>query len=80
VQVEADGNMVSTFSGEKRLALHPRDHRAERRQTVPGQWEGLPMGDEKQQQTPVAFQVAEVKVEQRSLREYATVVEEVTVQ
>jgi len=77
VQVEADGDMVSIFSGEKRLSLHPRAHRAGQRQTVPGQWEGLPMGDEKRRRTPVAFQVAVVEVEQRSLREYATVVEEV---
>lgn len=79
VQVEADGDMVSIFSGEKRLALHPRAHRAGQRQMVPGQWEGLPTGDEKRRRTPVAFQVAVVEVEQRSLREYATVVEEVMV-
>jgi len=78
VQVEPTGDLVSIFCGEKRLALHPRAQREGQRQTVPGQWEGLPLGCDKRQRSPLAFQVATVEVEQRSLREYATVVEEVT--
>lgn len=77
VQIETEGDMVSIFSGGERLALHPRAQRSGQRQTVPGQWEGLPRGGEKRRRSPVAFQVERVEVEQRSLWEYATVAEEV---
>lgn len=79
VQVEADGDMVSIFSGQERLALHPRSPCRGQRLTVPGQWRGLSLGNEKRRRSPVAFQVEQTEVEQRSLWEYATVAEEVTV-
>jgi hypothetical protein len=76
VLIEAEGDMVSSFSGHERLAVHPRAQRRGQRFTVPGQWEGLPLGDEKPPRSPVAFQVEHVEVEQRSLLEYATLAEE----
>jgi len=79
VQVAVDGEMVSIFSGQERLALHPRAQRQGQRFTVPGQWSGLPLGHEKRRRSPVAFQVGQIEVEQRSLWEYATVAEEVIV-
>jgi len=71
--------MVSIFSGQQRLALHPRAQRRGQRLTVPGQWRGLPLGDEKRHRSPVAFQVEQMEVEQRSLWDYAAVAEEVVV-
>ena len=79
VQVDVDSDMVSIFSGQKRLALHPRAQRRGQRLTVPGQWRGLPLGDEKRRRSPVAFQVEQMEVEQRSLWDYAAVAEEVVV-
>jgi hypothetical protein len=79
VQVEADGDMVSIFSGKERLALHPRAQRRGQRLTIPGQWQDLPLGNEKRRRSPLAFQVGQIEVEQRSLWEYSTLGEEVTV-
>jgi len=78
VQVEVDGDMVSIFSGQERLALHPRAQRRGLRLTLPGQWKGLPLDDEKRRRSPVAFHVEQMEVEQRSLWGYAAVAEEVT--
>ena len=79
VQVEVDGDMVSIFAGQERLALHPRAQRRGQRFTLPGQWRGLPLGNEKRRRSPVAFQVEQIEVAQRSLWDYAALVEEVTV-
>ena len=78
VLVEADGDTVSIFSGQERLALHPQAQHRGQRLTVPGQWRGLPLGNAKRRRSPVAFQVEQIEVEQRSLWEYATRAEEVT--
>jgi transposase len=77
VQLDADDAIVSIFSGEERLALHPRASHSGQRQTIPGQWRGLPLGDEKPRRSPLAFQLATPEVESRSLYEYAALVEEV---
>jgi len=79
VLIGAEGDMVSIVSGQERLALHPRAQRRGQRLTVPGQWRGLPLGNEKRHRSPLAFQAEQIEVEQRSLWEYATVAEEVTV-
>lgn len=77
VQLDAGTDMVTIFSGEERLALHPRAGHSGQRQTLPGQWRGLPVGNEKPRRSPLAFQVAVPEVECRSLHEYAALVEEV---
>jgi len=79
VQVEADKTTVQIFAGEERLAVHPRASSPGRQLIVPGQWDGLPMGDEKKRRSPAARQLATVEVEARSLSEYARILEEVTV-
>ena len=78
VQVEVDGDIVSIFSGQERLALHPQAHRRGQRLTLPGQWKDLPLDNEKRRRSPVAFQVEQMEVEQRSLWDYAAITEEVT--
>ena len=77
VQLDAGQDTVAIFSGEARLALHPRAGHSGQRQTIPGQWQGLPIGNEKPRRSPLAFQVAVPEVECRSLHEYAALVEEV---
>ena len=78
VQLDAGKDTVTIFSGEERLALHARAGHSGQRQTIPGQWRGLPVGDAKPRRSPLAFQVAMPEVERRSLHEYAALVEEVT--
>jgi transposase len=77
VQLDAGKDTVTIFSGEERLALHPRAGHSGQRQTIPGQWRGLPVSDAKPRRSPLAFQIAVPEVECRSLYEYAALVEEV---
>ena len=64
---------------QERLAVHPRASSPGRQLVLPGQWDGLPMGDEKKRRSPAARQLATAEVEARSLSEYARILEEVTV-
>jgi len=78
VQLDAEEDTVAIFCGEERLALHPLATHSGQRQTIPGQWRGLPVGNDKPRRSPLAFQLAAPEVERRSLHEYAALVEEVT--
>jgi transposase len=78
VQLDVDEHTVAIFSGEERLALHPRAGHSGQRQILPGQWHDLPTGDTRPPRSPLAFQLAAPEVERRSLYEYAAVVEEAT--
>jgi transposase len=77
VQLDVGSDTVAIFCDEERLALHPRAGHNGQRQTLPGQWRGLPAGNEKPRRSPLAFQLAAPEVERRSLYEYAALVEEV---
>ena len=70
VQVQAEGNLVEVWSGEQRLAVHPRAGRPGQRFTLPGQWSGLGLGDSRPRKEPLATQVKEIEVEQRPLELY----------
>ena len=61
-------------SGEQRLAVHPRAGRPGQRFTLPGQWSGLGLGDSRPKKEPLATQVEEIEVEQRSLELYQALV------
>lgn len=79
VEVQADHLEVQVFSGELRVAVHPRSAQRGARFLVEAQYEGLPMpGDQTpRRQVRLAFQAEEfpeVRVEQRSLAEYAALV------
>ena len=45
VQVGVNAGMVEIWSGNERLAVHPRAHRRGQRLTLPGQWDGLVNGE-----------------------------------
>jgi transposase len=51
VGVQADLTTVQIFAGEERLAVHPRASSPGKQLIVPGQWDGLPMGDEKKRRS-----------------------------
>ena len=70
VQVGQRSGTVEIWSGDQRLAIHPRARSAGQRFTMPGQWEGLPRGDNRPQREALAVQVPMGDVERRSLDVY----------
>ena len=62
--------MVEIWSGDERLAVHPRSHRRGQRLTLPGQWEGLVNGESGRKREALAVQVSAQQVERRSLDVY----------
>ena len=74
VQVQAENNLVEVWSGEQRLAVHPRPGRSGQRFTLPGQWSGLRLGDSRPKKDPLATQVEEIEVQQRPLELYQALV------
>ena len=70
VQVGENGGTVQIWSGQERLAVHPRAHRRRQRLTLPGQWEGLVNGDTGPRREAIAVQVSAQQVESRSLDVY----------
>lgn len=76
VQVQASETLVEVWAGEERIAVHPRATRPHQRFTLPGQWDGLPMGDERPRPEPTAKQLPTVTVEARPLGVYAALAEE----
>jgi transposase len=74
VEVQAEGGTVQIWAGDERLAVHPRAHQPGRRLTLPGQWAGLPGGDDRPPKEPLAVELPSVEVEQRPLAAYAALV------
>lgn len=74
VEIQYTDGLVELWSGERRLAAHPRAHQPGQRFTTPGQWAGLPNGDGRPRKGPLAVQVATVEVEQRALETYEALV------
>ena len=70
VQVGQRRGTVEIWSGDQRIAVHPRAQSAGQRFTMPGQWEGLPRADGRSQREAVAVQVPVGDVERRSLEVY----------
>ena len=70
VQVGQRLGMVEIWSGDERIAVHPRSQRPGQRFTLPGQWEGIPMGDGRPRREALAVQVPVGEVERRSLEVY----------
>jgi len=70
VQVRPCGNLVELWAEGRRLAVHPRAAAPGQKFTLPGQWEGLPMGGGCRRRQPLALQVPEPEVERRSLAVY----------
>ena len=70
VQVGVSAGMVEIWSGDERLAVHPRAHRRGQRLTLPGQWDGLVNGETGPRREALAVQVSAQHVERRSLDVY----------
>ena len=70
VQVGVSAGMVEIWSGDERLAVHPRAHRSRQRLTLPGQWDGLVNGESGPRREALAVQVSSQQVERRSLGVY----------
>ena len=73
VQVGQRAGTVEIWAGDQRIAVHPRAQSAGQRFTLPGQWEGLPRGDDRTPRQAVAVQVPQGEVERRSLDVYELV-------
>ena len=73
VQVGVSAGMVEIWSGDERLAVHPRSHRRGQRLTLHGQWDGLVNGATKPKREALAVQVSAQQVERRSLDIYELV-------
>lgn len=76
VEVQASATLVEIWASDERLAVHPRATHPYQRFVLPGQWDGLPMGDGRPPRDPLATQLPAVEVEARSLGVYAAVAEE----
>ena len=70
VQVGQRQGTVEIWMDSERIAVHPRAQQPGQRFILPGQWEGLPRGDNRPRREPVAVQVPAGDVEQRSLEVY----------
>ena len=73
VQVGQRAGTVEIWAGDQRIAVHPRAQGAGQRFTLPGQWEGLPRGDDRPLGRAVAVQIPQGEVERRSLVVYELV-------
>ena len=73
VQVEPNPTTIIIWAGAERLAVHPRALTAGQRLTTPGQWSGLPRGDQRPTPEPLAIQRPTVDVERRPLAAYEAV-------
>ena len=73
VQVGERRGTVEVWSGSERIAVHPRAQETGQRYILPGQWSGLPKGDDRPHREAVAVQVPVGEVERRSLDVYELV-------
>ena len=73
VQAGVSAGAVEIWSGQERLAVHPRAHRRGQRLTLPGQWKGLGNADTGPKREALAVQISEQRVESRSLDVYELV-------
>ena len=70
VQVGQRRGTVEIWAGDERIAVHPRAQQPGQRFILPGQWEGLPRGDNRPRREAVAVQIPVGEVERRSLEVY----------
>ena len=73
VQVGERQGTVEIWSGDERIAVHPRAQQPKQRFILPGQWSGLPRGDHRPRKEAVAVQIPAGEVERRSLEVYELV-------
>ena len=73
VQVGQRQGTVEIWAADERIAVHPRAQKQGQRFILPGQWSGLPRGDDRPRREAVAVQVPVGEVERRSLDVYELV-------
>ena len=66
VQVGQRQGTVEVWAGDERIAVHPRAQRLGQRFILPGQWSGLPVGDNRPRRETMAVQISVGEVERRS--------------
>ena len=57
VQVGQRQGTVEVWAGDERIAVHPRAQRSGQRFVLPGQWSGLPVGDNRPRREAMAVQI-----------------------
>ena len=70
VQVRQRQGTVEVWASNERIAVHPRAQQAGQRFILPGQWAGLPKGENRPRREVVAVQIPAGEVERRSLDVY----------
>ena len=70
VQVGQRQGALEIWAGDERIAVHPRAQKPGQRFIMPGQWQGLPQGDNRPRREAMAVQVPVGEVERRSLEVY----------
>ena len=70
VQVGQRQGTVEVWAGDERIAVHPRSQQPGQRFVLPGQWSGLPVGDNRPLREAMAVQIPVGEVERRSLEVY----------
>jgi hypothetical protein len=75
VHVAATDSTVQIWSGEQRVAVHPRATRPNQRLLAPGQWAGLPRPDGRRAPEPLGRQRDRLTVEVRPLTAYDQLLE-----
>lgn len=78
VQVRPHEARVELWAEDSPIAVHPQVTKPGQKLTLPGQWEGLPMGDGSPRREAVAVQLERIEVERRSLAAYEALIEGVT--
>ena len=73
VQVDQRLGTVEIWAGSDRIAVHPRAQQPKQRFILPGQWSGLPKGDNRPRKEAIAVQIPAAEVERRSLDVYELV-------
>jgi len=62
-----------SVNDDENSQVHPRAQKPKQRFTLPGQWSGLPRGDNRPRKEAVAVQIPVGEVERRSLDVYELV-------
>ena len=70
VQVGQRQGTLEIWAGDERIAVHPRAQKPGQRFIMPGQWQGLPQGDNRPRRDAMEVQVPVGEVERRSLEVY----------
>lgn len=75
VLVRATPETIEVLNNDVCIAVHPRAITPRRRLTIPGQWDGLPLGDGRPSNEALVVQTGQAEVERRSLAVYQAIAE-----